>query len=69
VELAANLGIDLGLDKLRSQLRAMTDDELLNFREQLHSLVYPLRYDGDGKPMVTAFSFQLEEARGRVATA
>jgi len=29
----------------------------------MHSLVYPLRYDGDRKPCVSTFSIQLEEAR------
>jgi hypothetical protein len=56
--------ISLDLDALRTRLQAMTDDELLAFGNQMHSLVYPRTYDGDGKPSESAFSIQLEEARG-----
>jgi hypothetical protein len=44
------LGISLDLNALRSRLRQMTDAELLAFGRQMRSLVYPLTYDGDGKP-------------------
>jgi hypothetical protein len=29
----------------------------------MRALVFPLTYDGDGKPSVSAFSIQLDEAR------
>jgi hypothetical protein len=32
----------------------MTDDELLAFGRQMRSLVYPLTYDGEGKPSLSA---------------
>jgi|SRR5271167_2556555 len=51
------------LDALRTHLQAMTDAELIAFGKQMRSLVYPLRYDGDGKPMVTSFAISLAEAR------
>jgi hypothetical protein len=51
------------VEGFRVRLRAMTDAELIAAEKQLRSLVYPLRYDGDGKPMVSAFSIQLDEAR------
>jgi len=31
----------------------------------MRSLVYPISYGGDGKPLVTAFSIQLDEARAK----
>ena len=41
----------------------MSDTDLLAFGQQMHALCYPLTYDGSGKPSVSAFSIQLEEAR------
>lgn len=41
----------------------MTDDELVAFGKQMRELVYPLTYDCDGKPSISAFSIQLDEAR------
>jgi hypothetical protein len=38
----------------------MNDADLLALGRQMRSLVYPLTYDG--KPSVSAFSIQLEEA-------
>lgn len=58
------LGISIDFDALRGRLRAMTDDELLAFGKQMRSLVYPLTYDGKGRPQVSAFSVQLDAARG-----
>ena len=40
----------------------MTDDELLVFGKQMCELVYPQRYGGGGKPTLSAFSIQLDEA-------
>jgi hypothetical protein len=57
------LGISVDLDALRIRLQNMSDNELFAFGRQMRSLVYPLTYDGDGKPSVSAFSIQLEEAR------
>jgi hypothetical protein len=56
------LGIHVDLGALRARLRNMNDADLLAFGRQMRSLVYPLTYDGDGKPSVSAFSIQLEEA-------
>lgn len=55
--------IQLDVEALRARLRGMTDAELLTFGKQMHELVYPLRYDGKGKPRVSSFSIQLDEAR------
>ena len=44
------LGICVDLDALRVRLERMSDEELLVFGKQMHKLVYPLTYDGDGKP-------------------
>jgi|SRR5215472_8531579 len=41
----------------------MSDAALTAFGKQERELVYPLTYYGDGKPSVSAFSIQLEEAR------
>lgn len=57
------LDVSVDLDALRARLQAMREDELLAFGKQMRSLVYPLTYDGDGKPTVSAFSIQLDEAR------
>lgn len=57
------LDISVDLTALRDKLSAMTDAELIAFGKQMRALVYPLRYDGDGKPSVSAFSIQLHEAR------
>jgi len=61
-----NLSVDL--DALRARLRAMTDAELRAFGRKMCALVYPLTYDGDGKPRVSPFSIQLQEARVRDLT-
>jgi len=57
------LGIHVDLDELRARLQAMSDAKLLTFGRQMRELCYPLTYDGDGKPSVSAFSIQLDEAR------
>lgn len=57
------LEISVDLDALRSRLQTMTDDELLAFGKQMRGLVYPLTYGADGKPSVSAFSIQFDEAR------
>jgi hypothetical protein len=41
----------------------MSDDELIVFGKQMRNLVYPLRCGFKGKPVVSAFSIQLDEAR------
>jgi hypothetical protein len=51
------------LEELREQLRKMADAELILFGKQMHNLVYPPTYDYRGKPNVSAFSIQLNEAR------
>ncbi len=51
------------IDALRIKLRAMTDAELIAFGKETRALVYPLTYGPDGKPSVSAFSIQLDEAR------
>lgn len=57
------LEMSVDLPALRTRLEAMTDDELAAFGKQMHGLVYPLTYDYRGKPTVSAFSIQLDEAR------
>jgi hypothetical protein len=57
------LGIHVDLDALHARLQAMSDNDLLAFGKQMHKLCYPLTYDGEGKPSVSAFSIQLDEAR------
>jgi hypothetical protein len=54
-------GVDLVA--LRAKLQAMTEPELLTFGKSLHELLYPRRYNGKGKPTVSSFSIQLDEAR------
>ena len=41
----------------------MSDDELIVFGKQMRNLVYPFRYGFNRKPVVSAFSIQLDEAR------
>jgi hypothetical protein len=41
----------------------MTEAELPAFGKQIHGMIYPRRYDGKGKPTLSAFSIQLDEAR------
>ena len=53
--------VDLGA--LRARLQTMSGDELIVFGMEMRNLVYPLRYGFDGKPVVCAFSIQLDEAR------
>ena len=55
--------ISVDLDALRVRLQNMSDEELMAFGKQMWSLVYPLTYGPDGKPSVSAFSIQLDEAR------
>ena len=50
-------------EALRVRLRGMTGHELLAFGKQMRALVYPLTYGADGRPSVSAFSIQLDEAR------
>ena len=57
------LEISVDLDALRIRLQAISDDELVNFGNEMKKLVYPPTYDGNGKPSVSAFSIQLNEAR------
>lgn len=57
------LEISIDLAAVRSRLQSMTDAELLAFGKQMHELVYPITFGGDGKPQVSAFSIQLEAAR------
>jgi hypothetical protein len=57
------LDISVDLTALRGKLGAMTDAELIAFGKQMRGLCYPLTYDGDGKPTISAFSIQLDEAR------
>jgi hypothetical protein len=54
---------EVDLDELRGRLRRMSDAELVAFGKQMHELVYPLSYGFNGKPVVCAFSIQLDEAR------
>lgn len=56
------LGIHVDFALLHARLQAMSDAELLAFGKQMHGLVYPLTYDGDGKPQASDCSIQLEEA-------
>ena len=51
----------MDLDAIRARLQNMNEAELLVFG--MHELVYPLNYASDGKPSVSAFSIQLDEAR------
>jgi hypothetical protein len=57
------LDISVDLESLRARLQKMSDDELIVFGKQMRNLVYPLSYDFHGKPVVSAFSIQLDEAR------
>src|SRR5271170_7693460 len=38
-----------------ARLRKIPDAELLKFAKEMRGLLYPLRYGGDGKPIVCAF--------------
>jgi hypothetical protein len=60
---SAPIGVHVDVGALRMLLRAMNDDELLAFGQQMRDLVYPLTYGADGKPSVSAFSIQLDEVR------
>jgi hypothetical protein len=55
--------MSVDLDAIRAGLQNMNEAELLAFGKQMRELVYPLTYGSDGKPSVSAFSIQLEEAR------
>jgi hypothetical protein len=53
----------IDVDAIRTRLRELSDGDLVIFGKQMRGLVYPLTYDGHGKPQVSAFSVQLSEAR------
>lgn len=57
------LGIAVDLDALRRRLETMSDADLLAFGREMRSLTYPPTYGADGKPSVSAFSIQLDQAR------
>jgi hypothetical protein len=50
-------------DAARTRIQGMSDEELIVFGRRMRELVYPLTYGFDGKPSVSAFSIQLDEAR------
>jgi hypothetical protein len=54
---------EFDLERCRSDLREMSDADLIDFGGHMHELAYPLTYDYRGEPSVSAFSIQLEEAR------
>lgn len=54
-------GIDLVT--LRARVQEMSDSELLSFGRVMHNMVYPRMHGPKGKPTVSAFSIQLDEAR------
>lgn len=60
-DIASNHAVDV--DAIRARLRKMSDADLTTFGKQMRGLVYPMTYDHHGKPSVTAFSIQLNEAR------
>jgi hypothetical protein len=62
-EPCTSLSISVDLEALRVRLEKMSDGELLAFGKEMRELVYPLTYDYRGKPNVSAFSIQLEQAR------
>ena len=51
------------VEAIRARLATMSDEDLIAFGKQMRGLVYPLRYGYDAKPVVCAFSIQLNEAR------
>jgi len=51
------------VETIRARLSKMSNSQLIIFGTQMRGLVYPITYDGDGKPQVSAFSIQLHEAR------
>jgi hypothetical protein len=53
----------IDLVALRAKLQAMSEAELLAFGKSMHDMIYPRRYDFHGKPTVSSFSIQLDEAR------
>jgi hypothetical protein len=57
------LDISVDLDALRARLQDITDRELVEFGKEMHALVFPLTYGSDGRPTISAFSIQLDEAR------
>ena len=57
------LEVSVDVEALRTRLQAMSDDELMQFGNEMKKLVYPPTYEGNGKPKVSAFSIQLNEAR------
>jgi hypothetical protein len=56
-------GESVDLVALRAKLEAMSESELIAFGKQMRGLCYPITYDGGGRPTVSAFSIQLDEAR------
>jgi hypothetical protein len=61
--LCRELDVSVDIEALRVRLAMMSDDELLRFGLQMRGLVNPLTYGPNGKPSVSAFSIQLDEAR------
>jgi hypothetical protein len=53
------------VDAIRAWLSTISDVELIVFGNQMRGLVYPLSFDHNGQPTVTAFSIQLKEARAK----
>lgn len=53
----------IDVNAIRTRLRSLSDADLMTFGKQMRELVYPLTYGHHGKPSVTAFSIQLNEAR------
>ena len=61
------LGVHVDLDTLRARLHGMTDAELHAFGKQMHELVYPFTYDGDGKAERVGMLDSVGRSRGRMA--
>lgn len=57
------IDVSVDLDALRIRLQEMTDDELVKFGREMRRLVYPLTYGADGKPSLSAFGIELNQAR------
>lgn len=51
------------VEEIRARLAKMSDTELITFARQMRGPVCPRTYDYRGKPTVSAFSIQLDEAR------
>jgi hypothetical protein len=57
------LELSVDLDALRARLKAMNDDELVNFGKEMTELVCPRTFGIYSKPKISAFSIQLSAAR------